>query len=131
VLENSKYKLYNDRSIITDQTIHNNRPGIVILDKTIKAAYLIDVTIPNSHNLHSTITEKLQKYTDLKEGLISIWQLKMAYIIPLVLSTMGIIPNKLHESLELLNLCPALYILMQKAVKLNTCHIVRKFLAEK
>ena len=51
---------------ITDRTPHNNRPGIVILDKTIKEAYLIDVAIPNSHNFHSTITEKFQKYKDLK-----------------------------------------------------------------
>jgi hypothetical protein len=49
---------------------------------------------------------------------------------PLVLSTMGIIPNKLHENLKLFTLPPALYILMQKAVILNTCHIVRKCLAE-
>jgi hypothetical protein len=100
------------------------------LTKTIKKAYLIHVAIPNSHNLHSTITEKLQKYTDLKQELISIWQLKMAYIMPLVLSTTGIIPNKLYQSLELLNLNPSLHIPMQKAVILNTHHIVRKFLAE-
>jgi hypothetical protein len=30
--------------------------------------------------------------------------------------TTGIVPNKLHESLKLLNLCPTLYILMQNAV---------------
>jgi hypothetical protein len=46
-----------------------------------------------------------------------------------ILSTMGIIPNKLHKSLKLLNLRPGLYILMQKAVILNIYHIVRKFLA--
>jgi hypothetical protein len=91
----------------------------VILYKTIKGAYLIDDAIP-SHNLHSNIP-KLQKHTDLKKGLIRIWQLKTAYIIPLILSTMAIIPNKLHKSLKLFNLCPALYILMQKAVLLNTC----------
>jgi hypothetical protein len=55
----------------------------------------------------------------------------MAYIIPLVLSTMGNIPDMLHISLKLLNLLPGLYNLMQKAVIINnTCHIVRKFLAE-
>ena len=100
----------------------------VTLDKTIK--YLTYVAIPNSHNLHSTITEKLQKYTDLKEELIRIWQLNTACIIPLVLSTMGNITNKLHESLKLLNLRPALYILMQIAVILDTRRIVRKFLEE-
>jgi len=37
------------------------------------------------------------KHTGLKEKLLRIWQMKTAYIIPLVLSTKGIIPNKLHE----------------------------------
>jgi hypothetical protein len=43
--------------------------------------------ILNSHNLHSTITEKLQEYTDLKEVLIRAWQLKTPYIIPLAVYT--------------------------------------------
>ena len=38
-------------STITNQT--------VILDKTTNKAYSIEVAIPRSHNLHSTITEKL------------------------------------------------------------------------
>ena len=101
-----------------------------MLDKTIEEAHLIDVAIPKCHNLHSTVIEQLQQYTDLKEQLKKIWQMKTAYIIPLVLSTTCIIPNKLHESLKLLNPHPVLYILMQKAVTLNTCRIVRKFLAE-
>lgn len=37
--------------------------------------------------------------------------------------------KRLHKSLKLLNLHPALYILTQKAVIINTCCIVRKFLA--
>jgi hypothetical protein len=83
ILENSTYKLYNDSSII-DWTIHNNKADIVICNKTIKEAQSIDVAIPNSHNLHSTINEKCLKYTDLKEGLIRIQALKTAYIILLV-----------------------------------------------
>ena len=45
MLENSIYKLYWDRSIITVRTIHNIRPNIVILDKTIKEAYYEGVLI--------------------------------------------------------------------------------------
>jgi hypothetical protein len=67
----------------------------------------MDVAIPNSHNLHSSITEKLQKYTDLKKELIGMWQQKTAYVMPLVLSTRGVAPNKLHDSLQLINLRPA------------------------
>ena len=77
---------------------------MAILGKIIKEAHLIDVEIPNSHNLHSTVTEKLRKYTDWKEDFTRIWQLKMVYIISSVLSTTGNIPNKLHGSLKLLNL---------------------------
>jgi len=33
----------------------------------------------------------------------------------------GIIPNKLHESLRMLNLLPALRLLLEKAFILNTC----------
>ena len=84
------------------------------------------VTIPNSHNLQSTITERLQKYTNLKEQLIRIRQMKTAYILPLVLSTSGIAPDKLDESLKLLILRPSLYILTQTAVIINTCRIKRK-----
>ena len=37
--------------------------------------------------------------------------------------TAGIIRNKLHDSLKLPNLRPALCVLMQKAVLLDICHI--------
>jgi hypothetical protein len=70
VLENSYYKLHYDRSTTTTRTVPNDRLDTVTLDTTIKEAYLIDVAIPNSHNLHSTIAKKFQKYTALKEGLI-------------------------------------------------------------
>jgi len=84
VVENSSYtsKPCRERSIITDRTIHNNKPDIVLLDETIKEAYLIDVAIPDSHKLYNTITERLQKYT---KELIRIWQLKAFYTTPIVL----------------------------------------------
>jgi len=66
----------------------------------------------------------------LREELIRICQLITDFEIPLLLSTRIIIPNNLHESLKVLNLAPALYIIMQKALVLSTCNTVRKFLAE-
>jgi hypothetical protein len=38
-----------------------------MFNKTIKGALLIDVVIPDSHNMHSTITDNLQQYTDEKK----------------------------------------------------------------
>jgi hypothetical protein len=87
--------------------------------------------VPDSHRLHSTVTERLQKCADLKGGLTTKWRLKTACIILLVLSTERIITGRLQGSLKVSDLRPALYIIIQKAVILSTCRIVRKFLAEK
>jgi len=46
-------------------------------------------------------------------------QLKTAQLTPPVLSTEGIIRNKLHDTLKLRNIRPVLYILMQKGVVLG------------
>ena len=51
VFENCSYKPYCDWSTRTDRTVHNNRPGRIMCNKTIKEAYLIELAIPDSHNL--------------------------------------------------------------------------------
>jgi len=81
VLENSIYKLHYDRSITTDRTVHNNTPYVFLIHQTTKDGYLIDVVFPKNHKLHSTITQKLQMYTDLKQELIRTWQLKTDYTV--------------------------------------------------
>jgi len=69
-------------------------PDTVTLDRTIKKARVIDAAIPNIHSLHSIITEKLQKYTNLQE------ELNMACIVPLALTTTGIIRKITTRQLE-------------------------------
>ena len=49
--------------------------------QTMKEAYLVDVAFPNSHNPNSTITEKLHKYTDLKQKPLRKWPMNIAYIV--------------------------------------------------
>jgi len=39
-----------------------------MLHKTVKESHLIDVALPNSHNLHSTAAERLHKHTDLQQA---------------------------------------------------------------
>jgi hypothetical protein len=53
-LENDNYKLYFDRTVLTDIHIKHNRPDIIILNKQQKQAYLVDIAIPNSHNIPQT-----------------------------------------------------------------------------
>ncbi|XP_063891872.1 uncharacterized protein LOC135117208 [Helicoverpa armigera] len=128
ILENSSHRIYWDRTIITDKTIHFNRPDITLFDKTNKTAYLIDIAIPNTHNIQSTIADKLTKYQDLAIELKRQWQAQTIHIVPIVISSTGIIPKSLQRSLEILQIPLYTSHIIQKAVILNTCRITRKFL---
>lgn len=128
VLENTTTKLYFDRALFTDRTIHYNRPDITLINKVNNTGFLIDIAVPNTHNLQTTIAEKLSKYTELKDEITRLWRLHKVIIVPIVISSTGVIPKQLHQSLSSLNLPPNTYHLLQKAVILNTCRLVRKFL---
>jgi hypothetical protein len=39
ILENERYKLYWDRTIITDTTVSDNRPDITLIDKVKKKPF--------------------------------------------------------------------------------------------
>ena len=65
VLENDNFKLYWNRSIITDKTVPSNRPDITLMNKTTKNAFLIDIAVPNTHNLAKIVTEKQEKSREL------------------------------------------------------------------
>jgi len=58
VLENENFKLYWNRSILTDKTIPFNQPDITFMNKKTKNTFLIDIAVPNTHNLAKTITNK-------------------------------------------------------------------------
>jgi hypothetical protein len=64
-LENDNYKLYFDRTVLTDIHIQHNRPDIIILNKQQKQAYLLDTAVPNSHNITQTYNTKINKYLEL------------------------------------------------------------------
>jgi hypothetical protein len=90
-------KLYWDRSLITDKTIHNNRPDITLVDKVSKTVYFIDISIPNDHNLHEKYAEKLAKYSELLIEIEDQWKMDTVATIPVTLPTNGIIPKTLHK----------------------------------
>jgi len=56
------------------------------------------------------------------------WKKKAAQVIPIVISSTGVIPKSLLQGLTRLNLHPSTYIQVEKYVILGTCSIVRNFL---
>ena len=128
VLENDNFKLYWNGSLITDKTVISNRPDIILMNKRTKNTFLIDIAVPNKHNLAKTITDKQNKYLELVNEICAMWKQNAAQVIPIVISSTGVIPKSLSQSLKRLNLHPNTYIQMQKSVILGTCSIVRNFL---
>ena len=127
ILEDQGRRIYWDRTIITDKTIHYNRPDITFLDKNNKSVFLIDIAVCNTHNLQTTYSEKLAKYLEIETK--TQWRVTTVRIVPIIISTTGVIPRTLHTSLYTLNIPSPTYKLLQKAVILNTCRIVKKFLS--
>jgi hypothetical protein len=92
---------------------------------------LVDIDVPNTHNLAKTITDKQNKYQELANEISAMWKQKAAQVIPIVISSTGVIPKSISQSLTRLNLHPNTYIQLQKSVILGTCSIVRMFLKHK
>jgi len=78
-------KLYWNHSIITDKTIPANRPDITFTNKKTKITYLIDIAVPNTHNLAKTITEKQSKYQELANEICAMWKQNTAQVVPIVI----------------------------------------------
>jgi len=58
----------------------------------------------------------------------AMWKQNSVQVIPIVISSTGVIPKSLTQSLKRLDLHPNAYIQMQKSVILGTCSIVGNFL---
>jgi hypothetical protein len=103
------------------------------MNKKTKNAFLIDIAVPNTHNLAKTITDKQNKYQELADEVCAIWKQNTVKVFPIVISSTGVIPKSLSQSLKRLNLHPITYIRlqMQKSAILGTCSIVRNFLTYK
>lgn len=128
LLENESLKLYWDHPLITDRSILHNRPDIVILDKKEKTATIIDITVPADDNAEKAYTEKVVKYHDLAFELKEIHQLTRTSILPLVITTNGLVEMHLTQHTAQLGLDENLIDVAQREVILWTTRIVRRFL---
>ena len=98
------------------------------MNKKTKNKCSIDIAVPNTHNVTKTITDKPNKYQELATEICAMWKQKAAQVIPIVISSTGVIPKSQSQSLTRLNLHPNTYIQLQKSVILGKCSIVRNFL---
>lgn len=128
VLEDADFRVYWDRTVLTDLTVMHNRPDIIMFNKKDGEVVLIDIAIPNNNNLQAKHIEKISKYADLVEPIKRQWHVEQVRTIPIIISSTGVIPKNLFDGLRKLRLKEHIYKLMQKAVVLATTRIVRKFM---
>ena len=95
-------------------------PDKTFMNKKTKNTFLIDIAVPNTHNLAETITDKQNNYQELAKEICAMWKRKAAQVIPIVISSTGVIPKSLPHCLT--RQCgPNTHIKLQKSVILGTC----------
>jgi hypothetical protein len=96
--------------------------------KTVCLGYIIVNTVHKGDNKDNNNNNKQNKYQELAHEICAVWKQKAAQVIPIVISSTGVIPKSLSQSLTRLNLHPNTYKQIQKSLILGTCSIVRNFL---
>jgi hypothetical protein len=81
-----------------------------------------------THNLPRTEAEKITKYENLALEIKNIWKLSNVSIGPLVISVEGGVTKNFLKYLKNIGLTKNILRVRQKAVLLQMCHIMCKFL---
>ncbi|KAI5735171.1 hypothetical protein M8J77_015160 [Diaphorina citri] len=104
VLENGEFKLLWDMSVHTEHNLLSNRPDILFINKKEKKATIIDVKIPMDDNIHIGYTEKLMKYDDLKRQMKNLHQLDEVTVLPIIITTNGLVHKYTKINIEKLKI---------------------------
>lgn len=128
LLQNARYKLYWNCTLVTDREVMHNRPDIALFDTEQKTCILIEFTIPADDNITKAYTEKITKYGDLAFQLRELHNLRTISIFPMIISVNGLVETHLLENTKRLCLEPDVISASQKQVILSITRIVRKFL---
>ncbi|KAI5731912.1 hypothetical protein M8J77_018368 [Diaphorina citri] len=73
--------------------------------------------------------EKIRKYQDLGIEIKDMWNMDKVEIVPVIVSTNGLIHPSLYEHIKKIQLPHYVIQKVQKNVLLETCRIVRKFIS--
>jgi hypothetical protein len=92
-----------------------------LIDKQQKQAYLLDIAVPNSHNITQTYNTKINKYLELSVAMRNLWCLEKNSILPLISAT-GIVPQSLFKKLKILDLGNTLVVEIQNSILKDKFH---------
>jgi hypothetical protein len=70
------------------------------MNKKTKNTFVIDIAVLNTHNLAKTINDKQNNYQELANEICAMWKQNAAQVMPIVISSTGVIPKSLSQSLN-------------------------------
>ena len=129
VVENDQATILWDSPINTDRQIACNKPDIVIKEKNTDKCLIIDIAVPNDHNIQKKATEKMSKYVDLQIECQRMWNKKVE-VVPVIIGATGVVERNIKKYLNKIPGKHNIYNLQRSAV-LGTAHILRKVLSLK
>ncbi len=127
-MENDDFKLLCDYDIQVDRAIRERRPDLVVVNKKMKEAWLIDVAVPGDARVANKEVEKQVKYRDLAIEVQRLWELKKVKVIPIVIGALGTIPIGLKKHLKEMIVDDVKVEHLQKTALLGTAYILRRYL---
>jgi len=127
-LENDDFKLLWDYDIQVDREIRERRPDLVVVNKKLKEAWLVDVAVPGDARVANKELEKQVKYRDLAIEVQRLWELKKVKVIPIVVGALGAVPKALKKHLKEMKVDDVKVEHLQKTAILGTAFILRRYL---
>ena len=95
-------EIWWDMHVTTVPQVKNNKPDIVIWNKTEKKCHIVDVCIPLDENVHAQEKTKIDTYTPLSINLNRLYPDYTYEIVPIVLGATGLVTDSLTKHLKAL-----------------------------
>ncbi len=127
VLENDEVKLLWDFHVQSDHVIEHCRPDLLLVNKKIREAIIIDIAVPGDTRIVDREQDKILAYQDLKREIKKVWQLKKVKVVPIVVGALGAITTNFRGHLDSVS-CKLKVSNIQKTALLGSAHILRKVL---
>ena len=124
VLENDDVKLLWDFHIQSDHMIEHCRPDLLLVDKKIKTATIIDVAVPGDTRIVTKEQDKILVYQDLRREIKKNWDLRMVVIVPIMIGALGAVTSNFAKYLDSIH-CSLSVSKLQKTALLGSARILR------
>ena len=128
VVENDVVKILWDFMIQCDRMVEHRKPDIVVVEKSEKRCFVIDVAVPGDARVETKEKEKVEKYQELKQEIIRLWGMKKVEVIPIVVGALGAVSMRISEWIKKADVKLKIEHL-QKTALLGTARILRRHLS--